>query len=249
LLFETERTGAVMTIFSTLILNVIKILFAGWRLSQLPCPTTRKLYSVKMTSWHTSEGFCFRDNQNGGNLHGQHLHVSFWGFSDQDTSFEHGKVVPKGAATLVRRKCHCTCDRIQWLFNVLAKMGEMLKVTKKHDEIWGDRIMICHCFIQGPISLKVGDPELWILWMSFRFVSPQGTQAVVIDDAHHQRCEDLQVQASFRLSNMTTWSIYVIDIHRHAVHANNFRTCQEKSILRNFWLLLIVTAVWGTVWP
>lgn len=43
LLFETERTGAVMIIFSTLILNVIKILFAGWRLSQLPCPTTRKL--------------------------------------------------------------------------------------------------------------------------------------------------------------------------------------------------------------
>ena len=25
----------------------------------------------------------------------------------------------------------------------------------------------------------------------------QGTQAVVIDDAHHQRCEDLQVQESF----------------------------------------------------
>eukprot|EP00435_Cladocopium_sp_Y103_P069750 s562_g33.t2 len=39
----------------------------------------------------------------------------------------------------------------------------------------------------------------------------KGTQAVVIDDAHHQRCEDLQVQ--------------------------------EKSILRNFWLLLIVTAI------
>ena len=37
--FETEQTRVFWTLFSTLILNVIKILFAGWRLSQLPCPT------------------------------------------------------------------------------------------------------------------------------------------------------------------------------------------------------------------
>lgn len=139
LLFETERTGAVIVMIIFQHVDFERHQNLVRRMAAIPATLSynSEVDSVKMTSWHTSEGFCFRDNQNGGNLHGQHLHVSFWGFSDQDTSFEHGKVVPKGAATLVRRKCHCTCDRIQWLFNVLAKMGEMLKWqrnTMKYEE-------------------------------------------------------------------------------------------------------------------